>query len=98
MPCLRWQKRYENEKNPGCTAESSGLGWPHEGPGPAPGPGDYSDAPDHREHHFISVWMGVALGLPGPGRPAGPEYADSDADGGELHCGCGFHREIADRR
>lgn len=98
MPCLRWQKRYENEETAKSFTEYPGLPGPYEGPGPAPGPCNRADAADHRQYHPVSVRLGMALGFPGQGRPASTQHADTDANRGELHCGCGFHRERLDRR
>ena len=98
MPCLRWQKRYENEEDTGCTAQGAGVCGPDESQGTAQGAGHRADVADYRERCPVSGRLGVGMGFPEPGRPASAQHVAPDADGGELHCGCGFHREIADRR
>lgn len=78
MPCLRWQKRYENEETAKSFTEYPGLPGPYEGPGAAPGFGDYNYAPDYREHFSVLGSLDVAMVGEKPCGPAGPEYADSD--------------------
>lgn len=98
MPCLRWQKRYENEEDTGCHAQGAGVCGPDESEGSAEGAGHRADALDNRERLPVSGRLGVGMGVPEPGRPAGAQYVAPDLDGGVVYSRHRLHRQRLDRR
>lgn len=96
--CWPCRRQCGNEEDTGCHAQGAGVCGPDESQGTATGAGHRADALDNRERCPVSGRLGVGMGVPEPGRPAGAQHVAPDLDWGVVYSRHRLHRQRLDRR